>query len=118
SVAKILVGAILPGIMMAVLYALYLVGRARLYPHEAPAYEVAKVTWGERLRGIAIDLAPLSIIIFAVTGLIVLGIATPTEAAALGALSALLLAGLYRTLSWKMVQAAVRDSLTMTVMTF
>ncbi len=52
----------------------------------------SKVTWAERLRAIATDLAPLGIIMFAVTGLIVLGIATPTEAAALGALSALLLA--------------------------
>ena len=118
SVAKILVGAIVPGIMMAAFYAGYVIIRAKLYPHEAPAYEVAQVGWGERLRAITVDLFPLSLIIFSVTGLIVLGIATPTEAAALGALSALVLAGFYGNLSVSLLQVAVRDSLTMTVMTF
>ena len=118
SVAKILVGAIVPGIMMALFYAAYVVVRAWIYPQEAPAYEMGKVGWVERLRAIAVDLLPLGLIIFSVTGLIVLGIATPTEAAALGALSALALAGIYGSLSISLVKVAVRDSLTMTVMTF
>lgn len=118
SVAKILIGAIVPGVIMAVSYALYLIVRAWRRPDESPAYEVAEIGWRERLHAIVTDLAPLSVIIFAVTGLIVLGIATPTEAAALGALSALVLAGFYGSLSRAMVVAAVRDSLTMTVMTF
>lgn len=118
SVAKVLIGAILPGLIMTCLYALYVVGRAKLRPHEAPNYVTRRYSLREKLRGVAFDLMPLGLIIFAVTGLIVLGVATPTEAAALGCVSALILAAAYRRLTLGLLRIALRDALMMTVMTF
>lgn len=118
SIAKVLVGAILPGVIMAVLYTVYLVGRAALWPEEAPNYDAKSATLAEKLWSFVRDLLPLGIIIFAVTGLIVLGVATPTEAAALGALSSVALAAGYRRLTVKLLRAALFDSMRITVMTF
>jgi tripartite ATP-independent transporter DctM subunit len=118
SIAKVLVGAILPGVIMAVFYAAYLVGRAALWPQEAPNYDAQSVSLTEKLWSFVRDLLPLGIIIFAVTGLIVLGVATPTEAAALGALSSVALAAGYRRLTVKLLRAALFDSMRITVMTF
>jgi tripartite ATP-independent transporter DctM subunit len=118
SVAKVLVAAIIPGIMMAVAYAAYIVVRAWLRPEEAPAYEVAATTWRDRIVSLVRDLLPLGLIVFAVTGLIVVGVATPTESAALGALSSVLLAAFYGRLSFDLLRKALLDSLGVTVMTF
>jgi tripartite ATP-independent transporter DctM subunit len=118
SIAKVLIAAIIPGLMMAAFYAAYIVVRAIKRPEEAPAYAVQSSTLLEKIRSLARDLLPLGIIIFAVTGLIVIGVATPTEAAALGALSSVGLAAAYRRLSWTMLSKALFDSLRITVMTF
>jgi tripartite ATP-independent transporter DctM subunit len=118
SIAKVLVGAILPGILMAAFYAIYLVGRAALWPADAPHYDTRSAPLLEKLWTFVRDLLPLGIIIFAVTGLIVIGVATPTEAAALGALSSLMLAAGYGRLTVKLVRVALFDSMRITVMTF
>ena len=118
SIAKVLVGAILPGMMMAAFYAVYILGRAFIWPGEAPAYEAKTSNLLDRLWSFIRDLLPLGIIIFAVTGLIVIGVATPTEAAALGALSSVALAACYGRLTIKLLRAALFDFMRITVMTF
>ncbi|MEX2128922.1 MAG: TRAP transporter large permease subunit [Xanthobacteraceae bacterium] len=118
SIAKILLAAIIPGLMMALFYAIYIIGRSALYPEAAPAYEVKGVRWGERLHTLARDLLPLGFIVFSVTGLMVLGVGTPTEAAALGALSSIALVAFYRRLTWGLLRAALLDSMRISVMTF
>jgi tripartite ATP-independent transporter DctM subunit len=118
SVAKILIGGIVPGVMMAVLYTVYIVGRALLYPRAAPTYDVSVSSWGEAINTAARDLLPLGFVIFSVTGLIVLGVATPTEAAALGALSSLVLVAFYRRFSFALVRTALMESMRITVMSF
>jgi tripartite ATP-independent transporter DctM subunit len=118
SIAKVLIGAILPGIIMAVLYAGYIMGRALFRPEEAPQYNVSSASLKDRLWSFVKDLLPLGIIIFAVTGLIVIGVATPTEAAALGALSSVVLAAAYGRLNIRLLRAALFNSMRITVMTF
>lgn len=118
SVAKVLIGAIVPGLMMAALYVSYIVCRSLAQPSSAPAYEVPAAGWTERISAFVQDLLPLGLIVFSVTGLIVLGVATPTEAAALGALSSIALVGFYRRLTWDLIRAALIDSMRITVMTF
>ncbi len=118
SVAKVLVAAILPGLIMAILYAFYIIVRAVRRPEEAPSYNIEAASLGEKVWTFLRDLAPLGLIVFSVTGLIVVGVATPTEAAALGALSSMLLAACYRRLSLGMIRVALFDSLNITVMTF
>jgi tripartite ATP-independent transporter DctM subunit len=118
SIAKVLIAAIVPGVLMAILYTIYIVMRAVRHPDEAPSYTIAATTTGEKLLGIVKYLLPLGFIIFSVSGLIVLGVATPNEAAALGAISSLLLAAAYRKLTWSLLKKSLLDSVKITAMTF
>jgi TRAP-type mannitol/chloroaromatic compound transport system permease large subunit len=92
SIAKVLIAAIVPGILMAILYTAYILWRAIRRPEEAPKYVMPVSTTGEKLLAVAKYLLPLGLIIFSVSGMIVIGVATPNEAAALGAISSLALA--------------------------
>ena len=118
SIAKVLIAAIIPGLLMAILYIAYIVTRAARHPEEAPHYAVKQVVLREKIMALVRNLLPLGVIIFSVSGLIVIGVATPNEAAALGALSSLLLAAAYRRLSWKLFRDSLFDSMKITVMTF
>jgi tripartite ATP-independent transporter DctM subunit len=118
SIAKVLIAAIIPGLMMAICYSIYIVWRAKARPEEAPHYAVAQVSMREKIMATVRNLLPLGVIIFAVSGLIVVGVATPNEAAALGALASLGLAAAYRRLTWKMFRTSLFDSMKITVMTF
>ena len=117
SIGRILIAAVLPGLLMAVLYMTYIVVRARLQPDLTPPYEVNTVPFAVKLRAAATYLLPLGFIVFLVTGLIVLGIATPTESAALGCLGSFVLAAAYRRLDGKVVKAALTGALRITAMT-
>ncbi|GIT27661.1 MAG: hypothetical protein CM1200mP41_37050 [Gammaproteobacteria bacterium] len=86
SVGKLLIGILLPGLLLAVVYATYVVIRCHIQPHLAPAYEVVPTPIGPRIMRTLQYVLPLVIIIGIVIGTIFAGVATPTEAAALGAL--------------------------------
>ena len=118
SVAQVLIAAIVPGLMMAAGYTAWIVGRAVLSPNAAPGDTFEKVGWRKAARALLRDLAPLGLIIMAVTGLIVLGFATPSEAAAMGALAALLLCVIYRRLSIALIKNSLIDTLKVSVMAF
>ncbi|MGP4014255.1 TRAP transporter large permease [Saccharopolyspora sp. 5N708] len=100
SVAALFAGGILPGLLLAALMIGYVVVRAKVAPSNAPM-ERERFSWGERLRSIG-KIAPALVLIVLVLGSIYTGIATPTEAAALGALAAFAVTGLvYRKLGWQ-----------------
>jgi len=109
SVVQLYAGALLPGVMLALFYVLYIVGRAWLNPALAPKLgaDQANVPLREVLRMLATSFLPLTLLILAVLGSIVAGIATPTEAAAIGALGAMLLAMGYRKLTWERFKESV-----------
>ena len=116
SVGKLLVAIVMPGLLMAVLYSLYIVIRCRMSPELAPAYAVEKVPLRQRLVETFKYVVPFGFIVFAVVGTIFIGVATPTEAAALGVLATIILAALYRSLTWSVFTAAIRNALRVTVM--
>lgn len=116
SIGRILIGIIVPGLLMALLYVVYILGRCHLQPHLAPSFDVPKVSMGEKLSATAINILPLSLIVFSVVGLIFLGIATPSEAAATGAFATLLLAALRRRLSPKVFGETMFSSANISVM--
>ncbi|VEF46773.1 C4-dicarboxylate transporter [Bacillus freudenreichii] len=95
SIAGFMIAILIPGLILALLYAGYIILRAKLQPHQAPPYEVEQVPLNVKLRATVIYIFPLSIIIFLVIGLMFLGVATPNEAAAMGALGSFILAMLY-----------------------
>ncbi len=116
SIGRILIGIIVPGLLMALLYVLYILGRCHLQPHLAPSFDVPKVSLGEKLTATAFNIVPLSVIVFSVVGVIFLGIATPSEAAATGAFATLLLAALRRRLSPKVFGDTMFSSANISVM--
>ncbi|MDP2644965.1 MAG: TRAP transporter large permease subunit [Desulfobacterales bacterium] len=118
SISKLLVGIIIPGLLMAVLFAVYIVIRCRLQPDLAPSYDVTPMPLKEKLIFTARYLLPAGLIIFAVLGVIVFGFATPEESGALGSLACFLVAALYGRLSWQVVKRSVVNAMELSVMVF
>lgn len=99
SVVRLYAGALLPGFMLAGLYMIYVLGRATLNPKLAPKpreEDIPDIGSGQIIYMMATSFFPLAFLILAVLGAILFGLATPTEAAAVGALGGLLLAFAYR----------------------
>ncbi len=105
SIGKLLMAIIIPGLLMAVLYAIYTIGRCQLQPSIAPPYEVPPIPLSRKLVAIVKYVLPLSVIVFLVTGVIFFGIATPSEAAGTGSLGVILLAAALRRLTWGVAKA-------------
>jgi tripartite ATP-independent transporter DctM subunit len=116
SVGQFLMSIIVPGLMMALSYAIYVVLRCYLQPDLAPAYAAEKQPLRRRLRDTVVYVFPLATIVFVVSGLIFLGIATPTESAGLGALAALILAALYGKVDWPMLKACLESTMRTSIM--
>jgi len=116
SVAKILIAGVLPGLLIAIFYTTYVVGRCYIQPHIAPAYEVTRTPLSVKLKLTAKYVLPLFFIIFMVTGVMFIGVATPSESAALGALGAAILAIIYRKLSFAVIKKAIISSTVVTSM--
>lgn len=103
SVGKLFMGGVFPGLTMAALFMIYILVVSLLRPEKAPAREKFSV---KAIASSAMDIVPLLMLIFMVMGTIYLGLATPTEAAALGALFSMVLCAIYRKLTWKSVMRA------------
>ena len=117
SVGDLFAGALIPGLILVLLYATYLLSRALYQPKSAPATS-GETDSGPLVVALSKGLAPPLFLITAVLGSILLGYATPTEAAAVGAMGALILAILYRALTRKILQAIMRTTLLTTSMVF
>jgi tripartite ATP-independent transporter DctM subunit len=118
SVGALFVGALVPGLMLASMYALYAVGVAIVRPHHAPALpaEIRDISGAELARQVALVLMPPLVLILVVLGSIFAGIATPTEAGAVGAVGAMVLAALRRRLSIGILREAGVETLKLTTM--
>ena len=110
SIVKLYAGALLPGVLLASLYIVYVIGRAWLDPSIAPKLrdeDFEKVPTGKLILLLLTSFFPLAFLIMAVLGAILFGLATPSEAASMGALGGLLLAVAYRALTWKRLEESV-----------
>jgi tripartite ATP-independent transporter DctM subunit len=118
SVGALFVGALVPGLLLAGLYALYAAAVALLNPEAAPALprEVRDAGGAGLARQVALVLMPPLILILLVLGSIFAGIATPTEAGAVGAVGAMLLAAARRRLTITVIRDAATDTMKLTSM--
>jgi tripartite ATP-independent transporter DctM subunit len=116
SVGELFAGALIPGVMLAGLYALYVLIIAQLRPDIAPALPLeARTIHGWALfREALVAVVPSILLILAVLGSIFFGIATPTEAGSVGAIGACLLAVANRSFNWQMIKAAARTTANIT----
>ena len=116
SVGDLFMGAIIPGIVLVVCYALYVVLRAYLSPQVAPSQNVEIVSG--RWKILLTSLLPPFVLIASVLGSILLGVATPTEAAGVGAFGAILLALSKKSLTKKNLTESVETTTEITAMVF
>ena len=120
SVGDLFVGALIPGLLLVAAYIGYIIALAIFRPNAVPAIpadERPPDEWRFWLRVVQVLLPPLGLIV-AVLGSILYGIATPTEAASVGAVGALLLAASQRQLSIKTLRSVVRQTTVVTSMVF
>lgn len=118
GVGDLFLGALFPGLILAGLYALYVIGVAIFQPDKAPALppEARTLHGWELFRESLISIVPPLGLIFAVLGSIFFGIATPTEAGAVGAFGTMLLAVMNRNLSWSLMKGAARSTANITAL--
>lgn len=118
SIGKLLLAIIVPGLVLAALFAGYIIIRCAINPSLAPTYEVPRVPLSEKMKAVLFQIAPIVLVIFAVIGSVFTGVATPGESAALGVIACYILAALYRKLTWETVKKSAQDTIHVTVMVF
>ena len=118
SVGRILMSIIVPGLLMAGLYATYIIIRCQIQPSIAPPYLVTSVPLREKLVATARYILPLGLVLFLVVGVIFFGIASPSEAAATGVVGMVILATLYRGMNWEVVKKTISGTVNITSMIF
>lgn len=119
SVGAMLIGAFIPGFILSAFYIGYILIRCYINPKMGPAIEkeiLAKYTAADKVKMLFTSVLPVVALILAVLGSIFFGLAAPTEAAALGAFGAVLLAIAYKGLSWQGVKDACINTVTTTAM--
>ena len=109
---------VVPGLMLSLMYALLIFGWTLISPQSAPTYVVQGVTRSEKLRLLAVDVAPMFLVIVLCIGVMVAGWATPTEAAGIGCVGVIVLAACYRCLGWASFKKSIDGALRVTVMAF
>jgi tripartite ATP-independent transporter DctM subunit len=109
SVVKLYAAAFIPGFVLTAAYILYLVGAGLLKPSWAPKLppEERNYPIGVVLRELLVGFVPLTLLTILVLAVILFGIATPTESAAMGVVGAVILAMAYRSFTWKGLQESV-----------
>jgi tripartite ATP-independent transporter DctM subunit len=113
SIVELFAAAIVPGLMLAGLYIGYAMIRSFINPELGPPLpmEERAETYGQIVKEFLAGVVPLAVIIFAALGSIIAGLATPTEAAAMGATGAVVLSACYGRLNYAMIRDAARQTL-------
>jgi tripartite ATP-independent transporter DctM subunit len=109
SAVKLYAAAFLPGFLLAGLYVVYVIIRAMINPALAPKLpkEQTDIPGSQVLWALLTSFFPLAVLIVSVLGAILFGLATPSEAAGVGALGSILLAAAYRALNYQMLKESV-----------
>ena len=121
SVGTLFAAALIPGMMLAGLYVIYILLLATWKPHLAPALsrvEVNCMSKKKLLKSVLIGVLPPIALVFAVLGSIIGGIAAPTEAAAMGAAGSILVVAALGKLNMKVMGDTIRDTLKVSAMIF
>ena len=118
DVGKLLIAGIIPGLILAVLYLATIFIQTKLDPGAAPAYEVEPMSTAQKLSLFMRDVVPMVGVMVVIVAMMVGGIVTPSEAAAFGALGVLILAAVFRCLTWEAMRKSVIGALRVTLMAY
>ncbi len=116
SIGQLFMGGMIPGIILSLIFIVYIIGKSILDPKAAPALPASeRVSWGEKIR-LLWKLLPPTLLVLLVLGSIYSGICTPTEAAAVGAFGSVISAALMGRLTWENFNHALSRTLTVSAM--
>jgi C4-dicarboxylate transporter DctM subunit len=115
SIGHLYMAGIVPGLVLALMFAGFVIGYATLWPDTAPRAAEDRGGFLDKLRSLY-EVAPVALLVIVVLGSMYVGIVTPTEAAALGSFVSLLLAAVGRRLSWRTLTSTFRDTVRTTSM--
>jgi tripartite ATP-independent transporter DctM subunit len=116
SIGALYAGGILPGVLLALFFIVYIVIACLFRPEWGPALpREERATWKEKLVALRAVLLPIALIL-GVLGSIFMGAATPSEAAALGAVGSIICAAVYRSLNWTTLRDALQITLRLSCM--
>ncbi|SHH94100.1 TRAP transporter large permease [Marivita hallyeonensis] len=118
DVGALLIAGVIPGLILAAFYIATIYIQTRLDPDAAPPYDVTPMSAGEKLGILMRDVVPMIGLMVAIVIMMINGIVTPSEAAAFGALGVLILAAIYRCLTWDAIKKSVRGALRVTLMAY
>ena len=110
SISKLLIGGVVPGLMLSVAFVAYIITRVMITPAIAPAAPIEQQSGWVRYKLLLLYVLPLIAIFTVVVGAMSGGLATPTEAAALGAAATIVMAAAYRALSWSALRTALEGT--------
>lgn len=118
SVGAMLIGGILPGLVLASFYAIYIILRAWIQPELAPPYDIPSTPLAKKIKETITYVLPLGFIIFLVVGIIFLGVATPSEAAAMGAVGSIILSSFYGEMNRQVLRKCLFGTIKLTTTMF
>lgn len=118
SVGKLLIAIIGPGLVMSLFYGSYIIMRCKFQPSIAPSYDVQPTPLKEKFSALLRHVLPLGTIVFLVVGVIFVGIASPSEAAATGALGTICLTAAYKRFNLSLIKKSILGTIKITIMTF
>lgn len=118
DVGALLIAGIIPGLILAASYIVLIWFQTRIDPDAAPVYEVEAMPFAEKLKLFLRDVIPMLSVMIIIVAMMVGGIVTPSEAAAFGALGVILLAIVFRCLSWEAMKKSVVGALRVTLMAY
>jgi tripartite ATP-independent transporter DctM subunit len=118
DVGALLIAGIVPGLILACFYMATIWLQTRIDPTAAPAYEVAPLSVASKLWLLIRDVVPMIGVMVVIVAMMINGIVTPSEAAAFGALGVLILAALFRCLTWASAKKSVIGALKVTLMAY
>jgi len=118
DVGKFLIAGILPGFVLAGLYTGLIALQIWFKPHYTPSYETPSLNWQKSILIIFTNIMPMALVVLMVIGLIIFGIATPTESAAFGVLGVVLLAAAFKMLSFEVIKTSVISTIKVGGMVF
>jgi tripartite ATP-independent transporter DctM subunit len=116
SIAGLLIAGVIPALILASLFCVYIVARCLANPKLAPPYPLPDLTLWERWRPFLIYVVPLSGLFAVVIGSLLSGVATPSESAALGCVAAVVAAAAYRSLHWRGLVDAFAGTVKISIM--
>jgi tripartite ATP-independent transporter DctM subunit len=118
DIGALLLAGVVPGVLLAALYMILIYVQTRIDPEAAPPYDVETLSLSEKLFLLLRDVVPMVGLMVGIVLMMLYGLATPSEAAAFGALGALVLAALFRAITIKSLAESVMGALRVTIMAY